>query len=78
MEWGSTEFVPVTDAVSVDHAGVAITAIVKDDHVIIGWSVNVMNATWTEAEQIAKEGAEGLRQWLDGFADFTVTPDTGT
>jgi alpha-tubulin suppressor-like RCC1 family protein len=77
LEWGDTEFLTVKDAISVDHAGIAITAVIKDDYTVIAWGINVRGATWPEAERIAREGAEGLREWLMAFTDFTITPDEG-
>ena len=75
--WGTAEFTVPEDAIAVDHAGVAITAVVKDDYTVIAWAVNVRGATWAECDALARQVAERLRGWMDGVADFTYEPDAG-
>lgn len=74
-EWGTAEFVLPRDAIAIDHAGVAITAVIHDDYTTLSWAVNLRGASWVECDVLAHRVAEVLRGELNGIADYE--PDHG-
>lgn len=77
LEWGTAEFVPVSDAVAVDHGGIAITAVIRDETTIVSWAINAKGLSWSACEVMARDVAERINEFLAERYDVEFTPDEG-